>query len=149
MFMPFGAGLGITMMDGIKYSRRDFITMAGAGVLSTMLGCAVSAAKNSKTQKPNFIFIYADDLGYGDLACYGSTKNRTPHIDKMADEGMRFTDFYVTSGVCTPSRSSLMTGCYPRRVNLHVDSNDKWVLFPNAKKGLHPDEITVAEVLKM
>ena len=136
------------MMDGIKYSRRDFITMAGAGVLSTMLGCAVSAAKNSKTQKPNFIFIYADDLGYGDLACYGSTKNRTPHIDKMADEGMRFTDFYVTSGVCTPSRSSLMTGCYPRRVNLHVDSNDKWVLFPNAKKGLHPDEITVAEVLK-
>jgi arylsulfatase A-like enzyme len=66
----------------------------------------------------------------------------------MADEGMRFTDFYVTSGVCTPSRSSLMTGCYPRRVGLHVDSKNFWVLFPGAKKGLHPDEITVAEVLK-
>ena len=136
-------------MHNFKYSRREFITIAGIGFVSTGIGCARSGAKSSgKKKKPNFIFIFADDLGYGDLACYGSTKNRTPHIDQMAGEGMRFTDFYVTSGVCTPSRSSLMTGCYPRRVSMHVDSNDKWVLFPNAKKGLGPDEITVAEVLK-
>lgn len=101
-----------------------------------------------KPGKPNFIFIYADDLGYGDLGCYGSEKNKTPNIDRLAEEGMRFTDFYVTSGVCTPSRSSLMTGCYPRRVDMHVDSRGLWVLFPNAKKGLNPEEITVAEVLK-
>jgi arylsulfatase A-like enzyme len=66
----------------------------------------------------------------------------------MADEGMRFTSFYVTSGVCTPSRSSLMTGCYPRRVNMHESGKREWVLFPVAKKGLNPNEITIAEVLK-
>lgn len=98
--------------------------------------------------QPNMIVIYMDDLGYGDIGCFGSTKNRTPVIDQMARDGMRFTDFYVTSGVCTPSRSSLMTGCYPRRVNMHIDENGKWVLFPVARKGLHPDEVTVAEVLK-
>ena len=99
-------------------------------------------------RKPNLILIYMDDMGYGDIGCFGSTKNRTPILDQMAKEGMRFTDFYVTSGVCTPSRSSLLTGCYPRRLNMHVDQNNKWVLFPNASKGLSPDETTVAEILK-
>jgi len=66
----------------------------------------------------------------------------------MAAEGMRFTSFYVTSGVCTPSRSSLMTGCYPRRVNMHESGRNEWVLFPVARKGLNPNEITIAEVLK-
>ena len=98
--------------------------------------------------QPNLVLISMDDMGYGDIGCFGSTKNRTPVIDKMAHEGMRFTDFYVTSGVCTPSRASLLTGCYPRRLNLHVDQNDKWVLFPAARKGLNPDEVTVAELLK-
>ncbi|MFT7301715.1 MAG: arylsulfatase A [Akkermansiaceae bacterium] len=98
--------------------------------------------------KPNIVLIYMDDMGYGDIGCFGSTKNRTPAIDQMASEGMRFTDFYVTSGVCTPSRASLLTGCYPRRVNLHLDQNDKWVLFPNARKGLNPSETTIAEILK-
>jgi len=86
--------------------------------------------------------------GYGDIGCFGSTKNRTPVLDQMAREGRRFTDFYVTSGVCTPSRSSLLTGCYPRRLNMHIDQNNKWVLFPNARKGLNPKETTVAELLK-
>ena len=98
--------------------------------------------------RPNIIFIYMDDMGYGDIGCFGSTKNRTPKIDQMAKEGMRFTDFYVTSGVCTPSRSSLLTGCYPRRVNMHIDENKKWVLFPVARKGLNPEEVTLAEMLK-
>jgi arylsulfatase A-like enzyme len=97
---------------------------------------------------PNFVLIVCDNLGYGDVGCFGSKQHRTPHIDRMAAEGMRFTDFYVTSGVCTPSRASIMTGCYPRRVNMHVDENGRQVLPAVSAKGLHPDEITIAEVLK-
>ncbi|HUG89446.1 MAG TPA: sulfatase [Planctomycetaceae bacterium] len=92
--------------------------------------------------------ILCDNLGYGDVGCFGSTKHRTPHLDRMAAEGRRFTSFYATSGVCTPSRASLLTGCYPRRVNLHVDEHGTAVLRPVSSKGLHPDEITIAEVLK-
>ena len=97
---------------------------------------------------PNFILIFCDDLGYGDLGCYGSTKNRTPHIDQLAREGMRFTDFYSSSPVCTPSRASLMTGCYPRRVGMHEDYTGHWVLIPRSRRGLHPSELTVAEALQ-
>jgi arylsulfatase A-like enzyme len=97
--------------------------------------------------RPNFIIIFCDDLGYSDIGCFGSKLHRTPNVDRMATEGTKFTSFYVTSGVCTPSRSSLMTGCYPRRVNLHQDHRGGWVLFPRGKKGLHPDEVTIAEVL--
>ena len=71
-----------------------------------------------------------DNLGYGDLGCYGSRLHRTPTIDRMAREGMRLTSFYSTSGVCTPSRASLMTGCYPRRVNLHISGRNFAVLRP-------------------
>ena len=97
---------------------------------------------------PNFVLIFIDDMGYGDLACFGSKKHRTPHLDKMAAEGMRLTDFYSSCPVCTPSRASLMTGCYPRRINMHVDERNLCVLFPGAKKGLNPDEHTVADLLK-
>ena len=96
---------------------------------------------------PNLILIYCDDLGYGDVGCFGSEKHRTPRIDSLATDGMRLTSFYSTSGVCTPSRSSLMTGCYPRRVNMHQSAQGEWVLFPVARKGLNPGETTVAEVL--
>lgn len=108
---------------------------------------AISAACTT-TPKPNFILIYADDLGYSDIGCFGSEKNRTPVLDQMAAEGIRLTSFYSTSGVCTPSRSSLMTGCYPIRVGMDENYKGFWVLFPMDNKGLHPDEITVAEVLK-
>ncbi|HYW78086.1 MAG TPA: sulfatase, partial [Thermoguttaceae bacterium] len=103
---------------------------------------------NSGVRPPNFIIIFCDDLGYADVGCFGSKNIRTPNVDRMAAEGMRFTDFYCTSGVCSPSRSSLMTGCYPRRVNLHQNHNDLCVLFPADRKGLNPNEITIAEVLK-
>ncbi|MEM9832976.1 MAG: sulfatase [Bacteroidota bacterium] len=108
---------------------------------------------SAQSSKPNIILIFCDDLGYGDLAVYGSTVHRTPHLDQMAADGTLFSDFYVTSGVCTPSRSSLLTGCYPRRVDMHVnarhpDSIGTQVLFPRAKKGLNPNEITIAELLK-
>ncbi|MDB4798873.1 sulfatase, partial [Verrucomicrobia bacterium] len=97
---------------------------------------------------PNIILIFCDDLGYGDLSCYGSPKNRTPAIDQIAKEGMRFTHFYSSSPVCTPSRSSLMTGCYAQRVGMHEDTTEHWVLIPRSKRGLHPEEITMAEALK-
>jgi len=134
-------------------NRRDFLKAAGLTAASlTMPGCHSDGwqpqALLGDGSAPNFIIIYCDDLGYGDIGCFGSTKHRTPNLDRMADEGMRFTSFYVTSGVCTPSRSSLMTGCYPRRVNMHANDTGLCVLFPVNKKGLNPDEITIADVLK-
>ncbi len=102
---------------------------------------------------PNFIIIYCDDLGYGDIGPYGNKIHRTPNLDRMAKEGVVFTDFYVTSGVCSPSRSSLMTGSYAQRVDMHVNARPwgsvgRQVLFPRAKKGLNPSEVTIAEMLK-
>lgn len=97
---------------------------------------------------PNFIVIFVDDMGYGDLGCFGSTVHRTPELDRMAQQGMMLTDFYSSCSVCTPSRASLMTGCYPRRINMHVDDKNQCVLFPKARKGLNPSEITIAEILK-
>ena len=93
--------------------------------------------------KPNIVFILADDLGYTDLSCYGSTWIQTPNLDQLAKEGRRFTNFYAPAGVCTPTRASLMTGSYPKRVDLHVE-----VLYPNTRRGLHPNELTLAELLK-
>ena len=129
-------------------TRRDFLKALGLGAMAAALGGVAGVASRGGRRSPNFIVIFCDDLGYGDIGCFGSKKHRTPNIDRMAAEGMRFTSFYVTSGVCTPSRSSLMTGCYPRRVNMHQDHNDLCVLFPRGKKGLNPSEITIAEVLK-
>ena len=124
-----------------KLDRRAFLRGLGAGAAALAAPRWVAGA--TARSRPNFIVIYADDQGYGDMACYGSKKLKTPNWDRMAAEGMKFTDFYVTAPVCTPTRSSLMTGCYPRRVSLH-----RHVLFPNSKKGLNPSEITLAELLK-
>ncbi len=96
---------------------------------------------------PNIIIMNMDNLGYGDLGCYGSRLHDTPNIDRLAEEGMRFTSFYSTSGVCTPSRASLMTGCYPRRINMHCGEKFA-VLMPVERKGLNPQEITIARLLK-
>lgn len=92
--------------------------------------------------KPNIILINCDDLGYGDIGCYGSTSNQTPHLDAMAREGLRFTDFYMVSSVCSASRAGMLTGCYPPRVGID------WVLFPGDSCGLHPEEVTIARLLK-
>jgi arylsulfatase A-like enzyme len=130
-----------------KHTRRDFLETVGLGGAALAM-LPVLGAASSLHEKPNFVFILCDNLGYGDIGCFGSKRNRTPSLDQMAAEGMRLTSFYSTSGVCTPSRASLMTGCYPRRVNLHVNSRGGAVLVPGEPKGLHPDEITIAEVLK-
>ncbi len=104
--------------------------------------------KAQKDTLPNFVVIFCDDLGYGDVGWLGPVKNRTPNIDRMAEQGACFTDFYCTSGVCSPSRASLMTGCYPLRIGMHKSSKGMFVLIPKDQKGLNPDEVTIAEVLK-
>ena len=98
-------------------------------------------------QKPNIIVINCDDLGYGDLACYGSPVNKTPALDRMAKEGIRFTDFYMASPVCSPSRGAMLTGCYPPRIGFG-SFDGKWVLFPGMPIGLNPSETTTATLLK-
>ncbi|MCW5553438.1 MAG: sulfatase [Verrucomicrobiae bacterium] len=94
---------------------------------------------------PNLVIIFADDLGYGDLGSYGSPVIRTPNLDRMAAEGLRFTDFYSAAEVCTPSRAALLTGRYPIRSGM---CGNRRVLFPNSKGGLPPAEITIAEALQ-
>jgi arylsulfatase A-like enzyme len=131
-----------------KPHRICFVAAAVCFALLWLPRTLLSAAEPAASIPPNFILIVCDNLGYGDVGCYGSTLHRTPCIDRMAAEGMRLTDFYVTSGVCTPSRAGIMTGCYPRRVNLHVDEHGGQVLRAVAQKGLNPDEITIAEALK-
>jgi arylsulfatase A len=98
------------------------------------------------TEKPNIVMIFCDDLGYGDLGVYGNPTIRTPHLDRMASEGMRFTDFYSAASVCTPSRAALMTGRYPVRSGMCSDR--RRVLFPNSMGGLPKEEWTIAEALK-
>ena len=98
-------------------------------------------------RKPNIILINCDDLGYGDLGCYGSKENRTPYIDKLAEEGILLTDFYMSSSVCSPSRAGMLTGCYPKRIDF-CNFYGRPVLFPGDGKGLNPNEDTIASVLK-
>jgi arylsulfatase A-like enzyme len=95
------------------------------------------------TDRPNIILINCDDLGYGDLGCYGSDRNKTPTLDRMAEEGMRFTDFYMAAPVCSPSRGAMMTGCYPRRIGFGT-FDGAWVLFPGHAVGMSSNEVTVA-----
>ncbi|MHC4504355.1 MAG: sulfatase-like hydrolase/transferase, partial [Planctomycetota bacterium] len=126
--------------------RRSFVKGVGATMCSA--GAASLLAETAKAKrKPNFVVIFIDDMGYGDIEPFGSKLNRTPHLNRMADEGMKLTSFYVAAPVCTPSRAGLMTGCYPKRVGLAKGS---WhiVLFPKDPHGLNPNEKTIAGVLK-
>ncbi len=100
-------------------------------------------------EKPNVIFVLVDNLGNGDVGCFNpGAKQRTPNLDRMAAEGMMLTSFYSVCGVCSPSRTGAMTGCYAQRVNLHRNHDSRGVLRPVSPKGLHPDEMTVAEVMR-
>ncbi len=107
--------------------------------------CALflSFSAAAKPKQPNIIFILVDDQGYYDLGCYGATEIKTPRIDAMAKEGMRFTDYYAAAPICSPSRAGLLTGCYPRRVGNHI-----WVHRADSATGIHPNELTLAELLK-
>ena len=119
------------------------LSVLTAAVLSNSL--SLNAASDA-ANKPNFVIIFCDDMGYGDLSCYGNPTIRTPNIDRMACEGMKLTQFYVGAGVSTPSRAALMTGRLPVRNGLYGDRVA--VLFPNSKAGLGQDEVTIAKVLQ-
>jgi len=114
-------------------------TLFKASVLSAFL----LATGILQAAKPNFVIIFTDDQGYGDLSCFGSKTIKTPNIDRIAKEGRKFTSFMVASPVCTPSRAALLTGCYPKRVGMH-----QHVLFPASTKGLNAKEHTIADHLK-
>jgi arylsulfatase A-like enzyme len=122
---------------------RSFSAALGLALLSVATAPTPSHAVETPPRPPNIILILADDLGYGDLACYGAKDIKTPHLDRMAAEGTRFTDFSVAAALCTPSRAALMTGRYPGRSGLATG-----VLRPDAQNGLRPEEVTLAEVVK-
>ncbi|MFN5325763.1 MAG: sulfatase [Bacteroidota bacterium] len=115
-------------------------------ILSFTIGLSILISTQliaqQKNTSPNIILIYMDDMGYGDLSCYGAVDIQTPVLDKMAAEGMRFTNFLTSQAVCSASRASLLTGCYANRVGI------SGALWPKAGVGLSPDETTIAELLK-
>jgi arylsulfatase A-like enzyme len=137
-------------------NRREFLSLAagGAAAMLPMTGCETGLIGSKKAKKPNIIFIMADDLGYGDLGCYGQKNILTPNIDKLAEEGMRFTDCYAGSTVCAPSRSVLMTGQHTGHTRVRnnmakaggtlVTDNGS----PERRVPLEAEDVTVAEVLK-
>lgn len=145
-------------MESMKYlsvTRWALSLLSSAFVLTIVLGQTVIADggngidnsnHNSNQARPNVIFILMDDMGYSDISCYGATKVSTPHIDRMAAEGVRFTDFHTGASICSPSRAAFLTGAYPQRAGLYMGINPKreahWFL------GLNTDEITIAEQFK-
>jgi len=112
-----------------------------------VLACLLPACQpETEDQLPNFVIIFCDDLGYGDIGAFGHPTIRTPNLDRLASEGQRWTSFYVAASVCTPSRAGLMTGRLPIRSGMCDDRHR--VLFPNSFGGLPQSEITVASALK-
>jgi arylsulfatase A len=105
-------------------------------ILALVLLAGVAVAK------PNVVIILADDLGYGDLGCYGAKGYTTPNLDRMAAQGMRFTDWHSGQPICSASRASILTGCYPNRIGINA------ALAPGSKTGLGAGELTIAEMLK-
>ena len=122
-------------------TRREFLRNTGAaGLALTVPGWITACAPGRRPT--NIVLIFTDDQGYGDLGVYGAEGFQTPHVDRLASEGMRFTDFYASEGVCSASRASLLTGCYAPRVSIFG------ALSPGSQVGLHEDEVTLAELLK-
>jgi arylsulfatase len=131
------------IMTGRKMKRREFLRAAGMGAAAFSAGGVLGLSACSTGRKlPNIVLIFIDDLGYGDLGCFGAEGWKTPHIDRLAEEGIKFTDFYASQAVCSASRASLLTGCYAERVSI------LGALGPAARHGIHENEMTIAEMLK-
>ena len=128
-------------------NRRDFLKASGAAVATLALQSAAGAGQLSN-KKPNIIFIMADDLGYKELGCYGQRKIKTPNVDQLAAEGMRFTDYYTGSAVCAPARCNLMTGMHGGHAYVRNNSEvGGWDSF-RGQLPLPAGTVTIARVLK-
>ena len=129
-------------------NRRQFLSSMGAAVL-TLPSFATTVSFASQRKRPNFVFIFADDLGWGDLGCYGNKQIKTPNLDQLAKDGLLFTQFYVNGSVCSPSRTSIMTSHYPARHRVHghfaTNKQNKARAMPN---WLDPKVYTVTGLLK-
>lgn len=110
------------------------------GVLLGWIVLGIDAGAADRPERPNVVLIFTDDQGYGDVGCFGATDIKTPHIDRLAREGLRLTNFYVSQAVCTASRAALMTGCYANRVGLHGALNHQ------SNVGIHEDELLLPEI---
>ncbi|MCZ2344136.1 MAG: sulfatase [Bacteroidales bacterium] len=124
-------------MNDLAIPTMGYLVALGVGWL-----CVSPANAAERKRPPNIVVIFADDLGYGDLGCYGAAPSQTPHLDRMAQKGVRFTDFYAAQPVCSASRAGLLTGCYPNRIGIHG------ALSPAATVGIADAETTIAELLK-
>lgn len=124
------------------FPRTLLIYGIAATMLLFVLAIANHADADEKDRGPNVVLIFIDDMGFGDVGFNGAEIPQTPHLDKMAAEGMVFDDFYVGCAVCSGSRTALLTGCHYQRLSMPA------VLFPNSQRGLHPEEVTIADTLK-
>ncbi|RTE52283.1 arylsulfatase [Arenibacter aquaticus] len=120
---------------------KPFISKLVVLIIISITACMPTTDGSKK--RPNIIIFFTDDQGYGDVGSYGAEGFETPHLDSLASDGIRFTNFYVPATVCTPSRAGLLTGRYPKRYNLH-----EAVLFPFSEGGLSLNEYTMAEMLR-
>ncbi len=126
-------------MNQTASSFQAFLLLAACLSMTVVLPNSVAVL--NADEKPNIVLVLADDLGYGDLGCFGNTKYRTPNIDRLASEGTKFTGFYVAQAVCTASRAALMTGCYANRVGMSGALNH------TSRTGLHLDEALLCRIL--
>lgn len=132
------------MMNPRDITRsRQHSWSRGAAFLVAALACVTARTATMEVRRPpNVVLIFADDLGYGDIGCYGRQDIRTPHLDRLAREGVRFTDFSVAQAVCSASRAALLTGCLPNRVGI------LGALYPRSPIGIHPNEVTLGELFQ-
>ena len=126
----------------MKSDRLNWLGLCGLLSFTPALAQEPGERILRERQPPNVVIILTDDLGYGDLNCYGATRYITPNLDQLAAGGVRFTNFYVSQAVCSASRAALLTGCYSTRIGIGG------ALFPTSTIGLNPREETIAEILK-
>ncbi|RKY06680.1 MAG: sulfatase, partial [Planctomycetota bacterium] len=132
-------------------NRRDFLKTVSFGAAALATGCFTGGPGHKAAKKLNFVFILVDDLGWRDLGCFGSTFYETPNVDRLASEGVRFTNAYAACPVCSPTRASIMTGKYPARLDLtdYLKGGRKGKLIPAKYRDEMPlEEVTIAEALK-
>ena len=134
--------IGASENMGTKLNRREFLRTIGLTAAAMAVPGTGVTAKGNRNRLPNFVIVFIDDMGYADIGPFGAKGYETPNLNRMAAEGVRFTDFYAAASSCTPSRAALMTGCYPQRVGLPS------VIGPKATIGISDKEVTIAQMLK-